>query len=217
MCLLDRSPKKEAHSAEIVKSRVAATVFVSHSLLMGESKNARNGYVVFVGDAYLDVIAHRLQKALKPRYWLRRQMVSPARSDKKLVKLLEMFFRNSFFVFEIFSLCSANLSLNAILVKVAEQLGEGGSKIEGLKIVGKTLGEPGAAIGLTESWSDLDVLHAATNFAIHMHEQVIEVALLGHQWLTMIGEWQGHKPSSREPAADLAENNCITQGRAWSR
>ena len=70
--ILDRTPEKKGHTAEVVMRGVRTPILVDGNPVVGQREDARNGNFPFHGDANQRVFAHEFKDISKPANRLRR-------------------------------------------------------------------------------------------------------------------------------------------------
>src|SRR5213593_3498795 len=116
---------------------IGAAVLIHHLLSMADGQDTGNGLAGFGGDPNADIVPDTGHEVLKPLERLRWNVVARPSQLKKAIQLLNQRFAAARFIGECFPLRTADLPLDAILVKPLIQRVETGSKIEPVQIIGR--------------------------------------------------------------------------------
>jgi hypothetical protein len=101
--------------------------------------------------------------------------------------ILQQNLRVPFFIMQFLPFGSSNLSLDTVLVKVAEQLLRAFAQVKTMKTVRNASSESSLATRLTPDWPDLDVFRfICVHVSLHMQQQIIQFGRVVHQRFDMI-------------------------------
>ncbi len=146
--LFDGLPEQHRRTAKAIEMGIGAAVLIHHLLSMADGQDAGNGPAGFGGDSNTGILPHPCYEILKPFERLRWKVVARPSQLEQAIQLLNQRRATTCFIGERFSLRTADLPLDAILVKSLIQRIETGPKIEPVQTIGR--GSTKAAIKVQE-------------------------------------------------------------------
>src|SRR5438046_685636 len=102
---------------------------------MQQREDSRDWLAIFGRDPNRKIFTKTVPKVPKPRDGLRRKPMAAPCQQEQPVKLPQIGFRSSGFVFQSFPFCPPNFSLDAAFVEVAEKRSQIRPKIDSVKVI----------------------------------------------------------------------------------
>ena len=115
--ILDGSPEEKNHPAQIVISRVRATILIDHRFLASQSDDARNIACILRCNPNLDPFPQTIDQIAEPCERLRRHRMAPIGDEEKPIESLYLLLAPALSVCQALTFGAAYFSLNGILVK----------------------------------------------------------------------------------------------------